>query len=75
MDIGSLLIGLFVGAPLGAIGMGWLCAGKIQRIQGDYQATEEQLATERKRVAAFKGECNKLDTKLYQMQNKPSMGE
>jgi len=71
----GLFIGLFVGAASGAVGMGWLCSGKFERLSGDNAALEEQLATERKRTAAFVGEVRALDTKLYQLNNKPSMGE
>jgi hypothetical protein len=75
MDIGSLLIGLFVGAPLGALAMGWLVAGKVQNLQADSSALQEDLKTERKRTAAYLGECRKLDMKLWKVENKPSMGE
>jgi hypothetical protein len=70
-----LLLIIPASASFGAVAMGWICGGKIQRKQQDCDALEEQLATERRRTAAFIGEVRSLDTKLYQLNNKPSMGE
>jgi uncharacterized membrane-anchored protein YhcB (DUF1043 family) len=68
-------IGILIGFIAGGVIVGWLCAGKVDKALADCNALEGDLKTERKRVAAYMGECRKLDAKLYQMTNKPSMGE
>ena len=36
-------VGLLIGVLVGAVGMGWLCTGKVDKVQAEYNALLEQI--------------------------------